>query len=321
MHEAGRFPLNPFLTIVVSFLAAAILFPSGIVRGEEGELPPHPPEPLIDRLHAGISFIVVHPFERFDQFFADQRVVEEERRSRLHAAVGVRYDRFDHSTLMSDVRLRIALPHLEERLQIFLDETFSVDDPTRETRLGDAVEESTPDVGIRYFFRKTGRWSIRGDLGGRLGSRPQGLVRLRVGRVIAVGGWDVTFSQSVIWLTRDGFGETSEVNWNRPLQDDRLFRVVNRLSWSEAEPGVAPQCALELFGVPAPRWGYRHAIVGSFPAAPHTREALHTISSTFRRLIHSSWLYLDLGAGVDFPQTHGYNPNPFVIVRVEAVFS
>jgi hypothetical protein len=138
--------------------------------------------------------------------------------------------------------------------------------------------------------------------------------------VVAVGSWDCYLSQSLFWLTRDHLGESSEVRWHRSLSDDRLFRALTRLSWSETEPGVTPFHSFDLFGTPAPRWGYRLGISGSFPAVPHTTEALYSLSSSLRYRLHSSWLFLEGGGGIEFPQSHGYNPNPFVMLRMEAIF-
>lgn len=275
---------------------------------------------LVDQIHADLSIAVIRPFERFDSFFGDQRLNEDTRRSRLDTAIGIRYDRFDESTLLTDVRLRIALPRMEDRFQLFLDETFAVDSPARETEIVTAAENSTPDVGLRYFFPRTGRWTLRGDLGGRLGSNPQLLLRLRGSRAVAVGSWDMYLSQSLFWLTRDRWGESSELRWSRPLADQRLFRTLTRLSWSQSEPGVTPYQGVELFGTVNPRLGYRFGLSASFPGTPHTTHGIYSLSSFLRYRFHSTWLFLDGGGGVEFPQIHGYNPNPFVILKVEAIF-
>lgn len=68
------------------------------------------------------------------------------------------------------------------------------------------------------------------------------------------------------------------------------------------------------------RSGYRLALPGTWPGAPHVGGAEYATVFTCRRLQYSRRLFLAVSPGVVFPQEADYKARPSVTLQREVVF-
>lgn len=274
----------------------------------------------IDLWHHEVESWVMRAVERADRFFADERLDEEHRDTRLLVRVGGRWERNKGPSAVSDVRLRLALPNLKKRLYLFMDDVVSVDEPSRATALSEAVQESHPFAGIRHVLGREGRLRLNTDGGVRWGEPPQGFARMRLRGVISGAKWRLALVESVSWFSRDGWIETSEATWNWPMRSQETFRSVTRLTWEEQRSGLTPSQSFSWLRQTEPRGGWRVTVAGIWPESPHTQEAKYTALFAYRRMLHRPWLFLEVSPGVEFPQATAYQVNPFLVVSCDVVF-
>jgi len=279
-----------------------------------------PNENVLDLWHNRVSSAIANPVDRVDRFFGDERLKEENRRTRLNTGLGWQHDGKDGGSLWTDVSLRLALPQLEHRLQLFLDDWIKAEegDPV-ESILG-VAKDSEPDTGFRYIFHQDERRSLSTDIGARFSSPVQILGRLRARLTCPVGDWQLRLNQTLSFLTADGWTETSEMTWNRPMENDYLFRSTSRLVWEERQHGVTPKQAWILHKKIDEKTAGKVALSSAWPESFHTRKANHSVTFTCRRLMYRTWLFLEIAPGVEFPQVDHFNPNLFVRVKCEIVF-
>lgn len=273
-----------------------------------------------DLWHDMISSLLADTIDNVDQFFGDDRFDDENRRSRLHANIGLKYNQEEGTSLITALSLRIALPRLQNRLQFFVDGLVIDDDPDSISSVFDSARDSDSDAGLRKIFTRDEFRSLNTDVGIRLGSTPQLFGRVRGRLVIPMDLWQLQLSQRFTWFTSDGLVGTSEVQFDRPMANDYLFRSTTRLTWEENESGWTPEHSLALYKEVSPRRSWRLNIAGSWPETPHTSQANYSTIFTYRQLLHRQWLFLDIAPGVEFPQENDYKANAFIAAKFEVIF-
>jgi len=273
-----------------------------------------------DARHQFYSELLADEIERLDRFFGDDRLVEDNCRSSLLLGIGLRYAGDEDLSLVSDIRLRLVMPRLEERLQIVLDDIVEVDDPGNEQSVIDAVQETRPDAALRYIFSEGEKIRLSGDVGIRTGSPYQMFGRGRWRLTLPVQCWETRLSETVYWLTDDGWRLTTDLRLTRPV-GKWYFRSTSGMTWEELYSGVTLKQTFALAYEISKRRAYRLYTSGNWPETPHTHEAKYTVGAVYRQRVHWDWLFMELMSALEFPQAEDYEPNPIVGVMMEILFS
>jgi hypothetical protein len=272
-----------------------------------------------DARHDFVSAGVIGAVERIDRIFGDERLDDDTRLSRLHVKVGGQYSEQDEFSLLTNFRLRLALPRLQNRLQLIVNDEIEAEDAESSDDLAEAAEDSKADVALRYIASGNVRHRLSVDAGVRGFDPLQGLGRTRGWVAVPVGPWEMRLTETVTWLTRDGFASTTEMRWTRPLRHQWWLRSTSRLTWEEQLHGVTPAQSLAVGRTPTDRRAYRLESAGSWPETPHTDSARYRLTFTYRQALHRNWLFLEIAPGVDFRQNRDYEPNPGIALHLELI--
>lgn len=270
--------------------------------------------------HERVTISVVAAAERIDRFFGDERLEDDNESSRLKLGLGLQYHKEDGASLVTDIKARLALPHLKNRFHLIIDDSFESDEPGDTSAFSEAVKDSEPDTALRYIISQNERRRLSADLGVRLSSPSQLFGRLRGRIMVPYALWELRLTQAVAWFTDDGLVTTSEMRWTRDLFNSWLLRASSRLTWEENRNGVTPAQSFKLFKELTVRRAYAFSISGSWPEMPHTHNAEYTVEFTYRQLIHSHWLFLEITPALEFPQESDYAVTPRIEFKFEIVF-
>ena len=273
-----------------------------------------------DRLQKRMSVGISGAAERVDRFFGDERLEDDNHGTRLKLGLGLRYHKEDKASLVTDIKARVALPSLEDRFHLVLDDSFESDEPGDTGIYSDALKDSEPDTALRYIISRKEDRRVNADLGLRLSSPSQVFGRLRGRYTLPWVLWELQLTQTFYWYTDDGFIETSKMRWSRKIGPDWLLRFTSSLTWEDKEEGWRPSQAITLFKELTTRRGYYFQLYGSWPESPHTREALYRTEFTYRQLIHGKWLFFEISPGIEFPQKTDYEVTPYIQFTVSVVF-
>jgi len=133
--------------------------------------------------------------------------------------------------------------------------------------------------------------------------------------------WTSNFEQVFWYLDDDGFGETSRLQFSRPITKSYQMAISSELEFRDLEDTfyydlilstthrLNPTSAMEY---------YTGAIGGSQPTNQITS---YLIGATYRRVLHEDWLFLNLEPGLSFPRTEGWHPEPSFTLRLQIYFS
>ncbi len=270
--------------------------------------------------HGSASTGILDAADQVDHFFGDERLEDDNQRTRLRLGIGLRWHKDDGAGLLTDARLRLVLPHLKNRFQLVVDDAFESEEPGQIRSLTTAANDSEPDTSLRYIIKEDERRRLNADAGVRLSNPSQLFGRLRGRIIVPYPVWELWLSQTAAWFTDDGFTETSEMRWSRLIGVEWLFRISSRVTWEETNNGVTPTEAFNLFKELSTRRAYRLTFSGTWPETPHAHEANYSATFTYRQLIHSRWLFVELTPGLEFPQKRDYACAPCINVKFETIF-
>lgn len=276
----------------------------------------------IDYYHEAISLRVRKTAENLDEFFADERSIEESNETQVRVHLALRQEDGGNPTVRLSLRGRIVMPYLRERLQVFID----TDGRERDVRdqLSETADVTADDksifAGLRYVTRETrrSRVSIDGGLRWRGGLVP--FVRARARRHWTLDEWLIRGTQQFFWFSDRGFGETSTVDFERTLDADHFFRSSTSGTWSEVSNGIDWQQRFALFNQLAPDQvlGLELKIEGH--TRPNTHVSKYEGTLRWRKQGHRDWLIYEVAPALLFPRENDFTLTPLITLRVEIVF-
>lgn len=311
----------------VCLAAVLTLLPGAVVSGVDVAPPKEPQqEPEfrhthVDVLYNRLSAVIADPFDRVDRFFGDESIEDEGRRTRLRVGGGVRTDVVDGWRMVTDFSLRVALPRIEERWQLFLNELAGEDELSDVTDLARPPVDTDPDFGLRYFFLRDIRMSLSADAGYRFSSPNQGFVRLRGRSRYRPGRWSLDLTQAATYFTHDGWRSQSDMSWTVPFADAYGIRSFSRVTWDEISSGYTPEQSVSLFRELTVRRAWRLEGRGVWEEVPNPSDMIYTVEFTYRQLVHRNWLFVEIAPGVEYAASRDYEANPFVTLKCEIVFN
>jgi len=275
---------------------------------------------LLNIIHQKLSYSLLSTAERLDYFFSRDNIDEENNLTRAHTSAGVKLDKINKTTMLSDVKLRMVLPGLRNKLHIIFDNDIENEDPSSIASINKSIQNSNPDTGLRYIILSDLRKRIQTDAGVRSSNGYQIFGRLRGGIIFPYKKWELRLNQTVMWLTKDGWEETTQMRWDYNMQNNYLFRSDSQLKWQESVKGVTPFQSFSLLKEINRKNAWHFDVSGKWPEFPYTQEAEYVTALTHRRLIYCDWLFAEISSGVSFSQNINYTPNPFVMFKMEIVF-
>ena len=201
----------------------------------------------LDRTHTIIEEDFSGTIRWFDRFFVDKNQENVEyRESSLRIVNDFRWDEADKFTYRLRVRARVRLPHLKGKWSLLISgENKGDPNPTRPEDPGNPgldvlTTNGRASTEAAYYLVEEPNTLLFAGVGIRIRTDPSVFLRTRLlhGREFAysvIGRFTVT----PYWDSRDGFGETNEIVFERPVSPDTLLRSSSFTAIKESEKGWA----------------------------------------------------------------------------------
>lgn len=260
----------------------------------------------------------------FDRFYGDRRMLNEHSSSSIRVSPYVVFSEDSPRTSVR-VRARLDLPRFEDRAKIVFDNMTDDRDPLTEVRTFSSRDPTTPDendrsLSLRYRVLDSARYDMDADGGLRLDPEPVVQFRTR-GRM----RWyrersTVTLSETGFWEQDDGFGERTQLEYSRPLDENHAFKLKHTAVWSEESQGVDLGATVGL----ATRLSARRTLTLTGGAGWHTHpDALvdeYVVRLTYRQLVYRDWMFVEVEPGLDFQNEEHWETEPLVTLRLDVLF-
>ena len=192
---------------------------------------------VIDSYHSRLSHEVVFRANALDAWLSDSQYLADQdpEESTLKLRLSFRFKRNKSVQVSPALSGKLALPHFEKRFHLF------VDNLERGLLPGESDENRTSDelkAGVRVSLLEKSRINMNLDGGIDMDPYPVPFSTLTASWRIPVRGWYWTLSQEGYWKHSDGFGETSEMDWDKTLATNVYFRSITAGNWSETTTGI-----------------------------------------------------------------------------------
>jgi len=274
-----------------------------------------------DRWHKKWSSNVVGVANYIDRFFADEQAGALDNHTKLKLRLGIEFKERENPEFIHKASLSLALPSLNERLQLVVEGIFEPDEPLDELeRSVDQTQESDTDAALRYNLRDDPGIKLDADAGVRFGTPSQAYLKLRGSRSYELSRQlQLRLIETARWFTLDGFVVQSEMQWNKRMGWDWLLRSSSQVEWREDRDGFRPSQVFSIFKTLSRQRILRMDIGATWPETPKPVDRLYYTRFSYRKLIHSNWVFMELKPGVEFHEDHDYASQLVFAIQFEFI--
>jgi hypothetical protein len=261
-----------------------------------------------------------------DRFFGDDRDFQERNRSvfqldlnELMTAGGQR------DTTLSG-RIKLHLPSTEQRLHLLLES-----DPEQNTAGPGAAQNQAQRIGpfrapgeyglaLRVENSEEQVWHTSTDVGVKLHAPLEPFARARASLVVPLGEWRMKPAQSLYWFSQSGLGETTQVDFERQLAPQTLFRTTSSVTWLHLPQRFDLQQDFTVFHTLDEKRAVQYQISLIGVSRPQSRLDDAVISLLYRQQLHRRWLFFEFNPQLHFRHAQSYDMDPLLWLRLQMLF-
>ncbi len=341
VHWQPYFRLRPGARLLggCCFYLIFILLNAGIVNATETTIPSprnHCVRKLaitdswLDKTHALVSQKLCEPAMWFDNFFGDERSIEEGRPGTYARWRNeIRWSEEENFQYRTSFNASVKLPKASRKLKLII-AGESKDDPSEILRRDpadiDGAAATTRErtaIGLRYDVREKpkSKFSISAGLRAKLPLQPLARVRYRYSYPLSeLALFRIT--EAVFWKKWEGFGSATRLDIERLLSTPTLARWSTSGTFSEISSGVDWGTTLSMFY----KFNRREAMSLDLGASGVTRPRAivesYRIGARFRRNFHRPWLFYEFEPEVSWPRNDSgqYESIAAITFRIEIQF-
>lgn len=320
-------------------LGAALLVPLAALGDEfvGPPLPPlvGPPAPptiteevmnMMDTRRDYLSGQLVGFVSSVDRFFGDDRHYQETNESvfQLDTTRVMGYGG-EHNVAVA-FRANVRLPTAEEKLHLLIEtnpDKNQVVDP-KQAQTAPLNEPATPQsisAALRFIKEEAERWHLSADAGLKFrGLSVTPFLRSRASLAIPVDGWRAKLSETAFWFNTLGVGETTQLDFERPISQPLLFRATSVATWLNDTQNFDLRQDFTVFHTLDERAAiqYQASVIGVSKPVTHVTDYVALVLYRYR--LHQKWIFFDVSPQLHFPEARDYRLSPLLSLRLEMLF-
>lgn len=313
-------------TLLSAYLLIGITSPIHSTAHAETETTP-PPVILPEAMDIGHDQVEkqVNLFVNWvDAFFGSDRVFEESKDNYVKLSIGKIIEEGGKLSNATSLSAKINLPRTQDRFKLLI-----TSEPEGEELVGNLQPRETltgintsneQTTALRYVAKETDTWNIHADLGLRYHSGIDPFGRLRVRRTVALTPWTVHMAETLFWYDSLGPGETSHVDFERPVNHKYLFRATSEATWRDQRQMFDLVQDLSFLHRVSDRRSliYRASAFGV--TEPVTYVTDYLLSIRLRQLIHRDWMFFEINPQINYPQERHFEAVPTLTLKFDIIF-
>jgi len=257
-----------------------------------------------------------------DSFFDDGRSTTEDNATRASLALALGYSRIDEFEVKPRFDLRLRLPHLSSRLNLFIsaaeDKDFNADrDPISSRPAHSDADNRETAAGLRYFLAESRKFNLSFDSGV---SWDYLFAGLRYRYLQDFGIWRGRFANQLRYYSDDGVKNVTSYDLERELGDRLLFRATTSVNLYENEDGIPHAQHFRIYQVLSRLQALSYELGLYADSEPSYKMTDSQLVVRYRQRFFRDWLMLEVSPRLSFPEEDGREANPGVVVKLEATF-
>ncbi|TVZ38304.1 hypothetical protein P886_2665 [Alteromonadaceae bacterium 2753L.S.0a.02] len=286
-----------------------------------------PADNIFDKSRNYVGNRYVALARKLDFFVSRSDMERETNESQLSIRVGnTRYEtgegEFDFN-----LRTRVDLPGTEAKFKLFIesdpDESKTLAERNRAVTDKDSSKRETSVAGIEYT-RPTSpfRWKHSASLGGKFNNGPDILLRYRLRKYWQMPyRWTSLFRQDFWHQSSIGWGETSHLEFTRPIADSLWFNVYGQIEVRDHDEPVEYANVWRLDYQYNKRWRYtyRFGLLGSSQQEKIYDDRFVNFRIGYR--LRKEWVYLYLTPEIFYAEANNYRPERSLTLAFELLLT
>ena len=261
-----------------------------------------------------------------DGFFGDERNFQEANDSVLQLDFTRVMGYTGEHGIVPSGRAKVHLPIAEKRLHLLIetdpDKNAGVDSTQKQTPpLKTPTAPDSYAAALRIEREREERWHLSADGGLKFqGLNTTPFARTRASLTVPMEEWRMKLAESVFWFNTIGVGETTQLDFERPLGEDLLFRSSSNASWLRDTTNFDLRQDLSFFHKLDSRNAllYQASVLGV--SRPQVQVTDYVVLVVYRYRLHREWMFFELSPQLHFPRERDFRPSSLLSMRLEILF-
>lgn len=275
-------------------------------------------EPLNDK-HSVASQGVAQLANWLDSFFANDLIFDESQKSQVK--LNLLQITEEGNKPKYEVRLqgKLTLPHTQERLNLLFESDPEENNNPDSSVIG-AVESTEQSLGLRYVQYSSKWFRAHTDAGIRFHSGLDTFVRFRLRGLYTTGNWQFRAAETLFWRDSTGPGETSQLDIERRIREDYLFRSTSQATWLDEEQQFDMGQDFYLIHNISKYRGIIYRTGLTAISEPDIHTTAYILSVRLRQQIHRDWLFFEINPKIVYPEEEHFHARHSLTFKLEIVF-
>lgn len=279
-------------------------------------------DPTRDYLSGGLE----NWAKSIDSFFGDYRNYQESNDSVIQIHATQVLGSGGLSTREYGFDLKISLPNTEKKMQFLIETNPEEKTAENQTKVKSPLIKPAPTptsiaAALRFEKSEAERWHFTTDGGIQLaGLASTPFVRARLSLSRPLEHWRLNVAESVFWFSTIGIGESTLIDFERPLSERHLFRASSNATWLKNSNNFDLNQSFSVYHTVNERTAVLYQISVSGVTQPQTQVSDYVLLMRYRYRLHREWMFLDISPQLHFPQLLDYHPSLYLGIRLEFLF-
>lgn len=288
----------------------------------ENQVPPA--LPIADKIHGTLSEQLIFISDRIDNFFVEERMEHEGSRSRVVLSYLVTFTESEQPLSEYLIRARLNFPKTQRKLKLVVESSVGLDNEAVDGEVSrdliNAEDNAQYSTALQFVFTESELWRVSTSAGMRFSTPLDPFVRLRLRRHFFNQEWIFRIIETLFWYELEGFGESTEFNAERKLNDEFYFKSASKLAASEDNSDVSFTQKFSVFQRLQDKKAMAYSIgMESNVNHPATVSRYYT-NVAFRHNFYKEWAFYEIVPELSFPRDDGYQASASILFALDIVF-
>jgi len=279
-----------------------------------------------DKPHDYLSEKFVSFVSSVDRFFGDDRNYQEANDSVLQLDVIRVMGYGGEQKFVGSARAKVHLPIAEKKLHLLIetdpDKNAAID--PKQSQSPPLRQPSTPKsyaAALRIEKIEAERWHYSADGGLKFqGINTTPFARARASLDVPVDLWRVKASETAFWFNPIGAGETTQLDFERPISEPLMFRATTIAAWLRNTKNVDLRQDLSFFHKMDERTALLYQASAIGVSRPQTQVSDYVLLVLYRYRLHREWMFIEVSPQLHFPRERNFKRSTLLSLRLEMLF-
>jgi len=175
-------------------------------------------------------------------------------------------------------------------------------------------------VAVRLVAAEESVWHFSTDAGIKFPLPPKPFVRARGSYSAPLGNWRLKAAESVYWFNTLGVGETTQLDLERIVNTQLLFRASSNATWLKDKDNFDLRQDFSFYHTLSDRSALLYQASAIGVSNPQLQVTDYVVLLFYRYRMHKEWLFFEISPQLHFPREEGYKSSPALSMRLEILF-